>query len=133
MKRESKRFFDCRGCRAGCFCANAEINGRRAGAVGAGRAVVVGAGIVGRAAQHVGKSGTRFLAGDSGKYRLPGRSHNGYRCTGKNNMDMKWFVVAGVAALVLLIARKANAGVNPADPRNWDYVPDYVPGSGRVT
>lgn len=37
---------------------------------------------------------------------------------------MKWATVAGVALLVLLVARAASAKAQ------WDYVPGYKPGSG---
>lgn len=38
---------------------------------------------------------------------------------------MKWATIAGVALLVLLLARQSKA----AAPQ-WDYVPGYQPGSG---
>lgn len=46
----------------------------------------------------------------------------------------KWLIIGGLALLVLLLAKKANA--NPDSPGyaydlgNWDYLPGYRPGSG---
>lgn len=44
---------------------------------------------------------------------------------------MKWLTIAGAALLVLLLARSLQAkepDIN--DPRAWDYLPGYKPGSG---
>lgn len=47
---------------------------------------------------------------------------------------MKWLTVAGVALLVLVIARQVQAAAaDPSNPKNWDYMPGYVPGSGSIT
>jgi len=44
---------------------------------------------------------------------------------------VKWATVAGVAVLVLLIARQVQAAASdPRNPANWNYLPGYTPGSG---
>lgn len=39
----------------------------------------------------------------------------------------KWVVIGLVAAAVLLLARRAEA-----KPAEWEYLPEYRPGSGVV-
>lgn len=47
---------------------------------------------------------------------------------------MKYLVIAGVAVAVLLLMRQAQARQSsPYDPANWEYLPDYRPGSGLIT
>lgn len=47
---------------------------------------------------------------------------------------MKWAVVAGVALLVLIVARRVQAAAaDPRNPANYDYMPGYAPGSGYMT
>lgn len=44
---------------------------------------------------------------------------------------MKWATVAGVAVLVLLIARQVQAApADPYSPKNWNYIRGYTPGTG---
>lgn len=46
---------------------------------------------------------------------------------------MKWLTVAGVALLVLIVARQVQAAAaDPRNPANWDYLPGYKPGTGSV-
>lgn len=40
----------------------------------------------------------------------------------------KWATIAGVAVLVLIVARMARA-----DSDRWEYLPGYVPRSGAWT
>lgn len=44
---------------------------------------------------------------------------------------MKYLIIVGVALAVVLLAKKAGAS-DAYNPKNWDYVPDYVPGSGLI-
>lgn len=46
---------------------------------------------------------------------------------------MKYLVIAGVAVAVLLLMRQQAKKENPYDPANWEYIPDYRPGSGLIT
>lgn len=47
---------------------------------------------------------------------------------------MKYLTIAGVALLVLVIARQVQAAAaDPSNPKNWDYMPGYAPGSGYMT
>lgn len=44
---------------------------------------------------------------------------------------MKWATVAGVALLVLIVARQVRAAsTDPRNPANWETLPGYAPGSG---
>lgn len=51
-------------------------------------------------------------------------------------MDMKYLVIGAVALALLLLARGGKADTNSLDymgnPRNWDYMPGYRPGSGLM-
>ena len=48
-------------------------------------------------------------------------------------MNAKWLTVAGVAVVVLLLARGLMAREpDPYDPKAWDYLPGYKPGSGYM-
>lgn len=49
---------------------------------------------------------------------------------------MKYMVIGAVALALLLLARGGKADTNSLDymgnPRNWDYMPGYEPGTGYM-
>lgn len=48
---------------------------------------------------------------------------------------VKWFVMLAAALVVVAVGKRALAAPDPkdvTDPRNWEYVPGYRPGTGTV-
>lgn len=52
-------------------------------------------------------------------------------------MNAQFLTIAGVALLVLIVARASRADPTSAeyanDPNNWNYIRGYAPGTGYYT